>query len=100
MGTRNNLLKKLARKLMGFIPNICHCVSQSTSRHEQHGRSQDAEFHKTCRIITSCLKPTNVIETKMISGIGPPKITLYYLAAKWDDLSRTRFKTPTYGRKI
>ena len=43
-----------------------------------HAYKLDSELNSACRAITGCLKPTNVEELYLLSGIAPPSIRCMY----------------------
>ena len=44
-----------------------------------HAYKLDAELNSACRAITGCLKPTNVEELYLLSGIAPPSTDEMYV---------------------
>ena len=85
VATRNNLHKKLSRSKWGTnactIRTTALAISYSVAEHavtvwvrSAHVYKLDSEFNSVCRAISGCLKPTNVEELYLLSGIAPPSI--------------------------
>ena len=39
-----------------------------------HAKNLDSELNQACRSVTGCLKPTNVEDLYLLSGLAPPAI--------------------------
>ena len=85
VATRNNLLRKLSNYKWGTnastIITTALTLSYSVAEYatpvwarSAHAYKLDAELNSACRAITGCLKPTNVEELYLLSGIAPPSI--------------------------
>ena len=77
MPTRNNLLRKLSSSKWGTnastIRTTALALSYSVAEYARsaHAYKLDSELNGACRAITECLKPTNVEELYLLSGIAP-----------------------------
>ena len=85
VATLNNLLRKLSRSKWGTnestIRTTALALSYSVGEYaapawarSAHAYKLDSELNSICRAITGCLKPTNVEELYLLSGIAPPNI--------------------------
>ena len=85
VATRNNLLMKLATSNWGENPNTIRttalALSYSTAEYatpvwarSAHAKNLDPELNQAYRSFTGCLKPTNVEDLYLLSGIAPPPI--------------------------
>ena len=85
VATRNNLLRKLSSSKWGTnastIRTIALALSYSVAEYtapvgarSAHAYKLDSELNSACRAITRCLKPTNVEELNLLSGIVPTSI--------------------------
>ena len=83
--TRNNLLTKLVTSKWGTNPRTMRttalALSYSTAEYittvwasSVYARNLDPELNHACRSVTGCLKPTNVEDLYLLSGIAPPAI--------------------------
>ena len=81
--TRNNLLRKLSSSKWGTHASIIITTALLLFRgwvrcpvwaRLAHAYKLDSELNIACRAITGCLKPTNVEELYLLSGIAPPSI--------------------------
>ena len=83
VATHNNLLTKLANSKWGAIPitirTTALALSYSTAEYaapvwarSAHAKNLDPELNQACRSVTGCLKPTNVEDLYLLSGIAPP----------------------------
>ena len=83
VATRNNLLTKLATSKWGANPSTIRttalALSYSTAEYaasvwtrSAHAKNLDPELNQACRSVTGCLKPTNVEDLYLLSGIAPP----------------------------
>ena len=80
---RNNLLKKLANSKWGTnartIRTTALALCYSTAEYaapvwarSSHANKLNPVLNQACRLITGCLKPTNVEDLYLIAGIAPP----------------------------
>lgn len=85
VNTRNGILRKLTNVRWGANPNVlrssalalCYSVAEYASpvwERSAHVRRLDPVLNDTCRLITGCLKPTNLDQLYMLAGIAPPQI--------------------------
>ena len=85
VATRNNLLKKLANSRWGTnartIRTTALALCYSTAEYATpvwerlaYAHLLNPELNQACRAITGCLKPTNVENLYLLTGIAPPKI--------------------------
>ena len=85
VATRNNLLRKLSSSKRGTNASTLRTTSLALSysvaeyavpvwARSPHAYKLDSELNSACRAITGCLKPTNVEEVYLLSGIAPPSI--------------------------
>ena len=83
--TRNNLLGKLSSSKWGTYASTIRTTALALGytvaeyaapvwAKSAHAYKLDSEINSACRAITGCLKPTNVEELYLLSGIGPPSI--------------------------
>ena len=81
----NNLLTKLATSEWGANPSTNRttalALSYSTAEYaapawvrSAHAKNLDPELNQACRSVTGCLKPTNVEDLYLLSGMAPPTI--------------------------
>ena len=82
VATRNNFLRKLSSSKWGTnastIITTALALSYSVAEYaapvwarSAHAYKQDSELNSACRAITGCLKPTNVEELYLLSGMAP-----------------------------
>ena len=82
---RNNLLWKLADAKWGTSAStirttalaLCFSVAEYAAHvwaRSHHAPVLVSEFNTACRVITGCLKPTNVEDLYLLAGIAPPEI--------------------------
>ena len=82
VATRNNLLTKLATSKGGVnqstIRTTALALSYSTAEYaapvwarSAHAKNLDPELNQAWRSVTGCLKPTNVEDLYLLSGIAP-----------------------------
>ena len=82
VATRNNLLTKLVTSKWGANPSTIRttalALSYSTAEYavpvwasSAHSRNLDPKLNQACRSVTGCLKPTNVEDLYLLSGIAP-----------------------------
>ena len=85
VATRTNLLRKLSSSKWGTNASTIRTTSLALSysvaeyaapvwARSAHAYKLDSELNSACRAITRCLKPTNVEELFLLSGIAPPSI--------------------------
>ena len=85
VATPNNLLRKLSSSKWGTNANTIRTTALTlsysvaeyaapVSARSAHAYKLDSELNSACRAITGCLKPTNVEELYLLSGIVPPSI--------------------------
>ena len=85
VATRNKLLKKLANSRWGrnarTIRTTALALCYSTTEYaapvwerSAHEHLLNPELNQACRAITGCLKPTNVENLYLLTGIAPPEI--------------------------
>ena len=85
VATHNKLLTKLATSKWGANPSTIRttalALSYSTAENavpvwarSAHAKNLDPELNQACQSVTGCLKPTNVEDLYLRSGIGPPTI--------------------------
>ena len=81
----NNLLTKLTTPKWGANPNTIRmtvlALSYSTAEYaapvweiSPHAKNLDPGLNQACRSVTGYLKPTNVEDLYLLSGIAPPAI--------------------------
>ena len=85
VNARNNIIRKLATSKWGCKASTlrpsclalcysaaeyaCHVWARST-----HAPKMNRALHDCCRIISGCLKPTNLDSVHLLAGIAPPHI--------------------------
>ena len=85
VATRNNLLTKLATSKWGANPSTIRTTALALGYYtaeyaapdwarSAHAKNLDPELNQAFQSITGCLKPTNVEDLYMLSGISPPTI--------------------------
>ena len=76
VATRNNILKKLSNSKWGCNTSTIRTTALSLyySAAEYACSKLDPELNDVCRLITGCLRPTNVEELYLLAGIAPPDI--------------------------
>ena len=85
VASRNNLLTKLVTSKWGANPSTIRttalALSYSTVKYtapvwarSAHAKNLDPELNQACQSVTGCLKPTNVEDFYLLSGIAPPAI--------------------------
>ena len=81
VATRNNLLRKLSTSKWGTNAStirttalaLCYSVAEYAApvwTRSAHAYKLDSELNSACRAITGCLKPTNLEELCLLSGIA------------------------------
>ena len=88
MNARNNIIRKLANSKWGAShrhSDSCSCLALCYSAAEYacpvwarstHTRKLNPAVHDCCRIISGCLKPTNLDSVHLLAGIAPPHIRM------------------------
>ena len=82
---RNNLLRKLSGYEWGACPHtlrttalaLCYSAAEYASPvwfNSKHAAYVDKARNETCRLVTGCLKPTNVDKVRVLAGIAPPSV--------------------------
>ena len=85
VNSRNSIIRKLANSKWGAHPSTLRTSSLALVfsvaeyacpvwGHSKHAKKLDPALNETCRIITGCLKPTNVNSLYLLAGIAPPDI--------------------------
>ena len=85
VSTRNNILRKLTTSKWGATPYVLRTSALALSysaadyacpvwEHSAHAKRLDPVLNESCRLITGCLKPTNVDNLHLLSGVAPPEI--------------------------
>ncbi|XP_030847026.1 uncharacterized protein LOC115926449 [Strongylocentrotus purpuratus] len=85
VGTRNNLLRKLANSSWGANSStlrstalaLCYSAAEYACpvwERSSHTKKVDAALNDSCRCITGCLKPTNVDSLHSLAGIAPSDV--------------------------
>ena len=85
IGTRNNLIKKLATSKWGADPGtlrssvlaLCYSTAEYCApvwSRSAHAKRIDPLLNEACRIITGTLKPTPTSALHRLAGIAPPHI--------------------------
>ena len=85
VATRNNLLTKRATSKWGANPNTIRTTALPSSysmveyaapvwARSAYDKTLDPELNQACRSVTGCLKPTNVEDLYLLSGIALPAI--------------------------
>ena len=85
VATRNNLLRKLSNSKWGANAStirttalaLCYSVAEYPApvwARSSHAQKQNPELNNVCRVVTGCLKLTNVEDLYLLAGIAPPNI--------------------------
>ena len=85
VNARNNIIRKLANSKWGCKASTlrpsCLALCYSAAEYacpvwisSTHARKLNPALHVCCRIITGCLKPTNLDSVHLLAGIAPPHI--------------------------
>ena len=97
VNARNNIIRKLANSKWGckastLRPN-CLALSYSAAEYacpvwarSTHACKLNPALHHCCRIISGCLKPTNLDNVHLLAGIAPPHIsflTSFLTSSHW-----------------
>ena len=83
--TRNNIIRKLANSKWGCkaatLRPSCLALCYSAAEYacpvwarSTHAHKLNPALHDCCRIISGCLKPTNLDSVHILAGIAPPHI--------------------------
>ena len=84
---RNNIIRKLANYKLGCKASTlrpsCLALCYSAAAYacavwtrSTHARKLNPALHDCCRIISGCLKPTNLDSVNLLAGIAPPHIRM------------------------
>ena len=84
-GTRNNIIRKLRNSKWGATPTtlrssalaLCYSAAEYACpvwERSTHAKKLNATLNETCRMITGCLKPTNINSLPILAGIAPSDI--------------------------
>ena len=79
VNARNNIIRKLANSKWGCNAStlrpscLALCYSAVWAR-STHAHKLNPALHDCCRIISGCLKPTNLDSVHLLAGIAPPHI--------------------------
>ena len=85
VATRNNLLRKLSNSKWGANAStirttalaLCYSVAEYAApvwARSYYAQKLNPELNNACRAVTVCLKPTNVEDMYLLTGIAPPDI--------------------------
>ena len=85
VNARNNIIRKLANSMWGCKAStlrpsclaLCYSAAEYTCLiwvRSMHARNLNPALHDCCRIISGCLKPTNLDRIHLLAGIAPPHI--------------------------
>ena len=85
VSTRNNTLRKLLTSKWGATPHVLRTSALAPSysaaeyacpvwERSAHAKRLDPVLNESCRLITGCLKPTNVNNLHLLAGVAPPEI--------------------------
>ena len=81
VGTPNNLLRKRANSKWGTIRTtalvLCHSVAKYVATvwlGSKLTHLLNLELNQACRAIAGCMKPTNLEDMYLLTGIAPPDI--------------------------
>ena len=109
VATRNNQMTKLATTKWGANPSTIRttalALSYSTAEYaapvwerSAHAKNLDSEPNQACQSVTGCLKPTNVEDLYLLSGIAPPTIRIYVCARVKRQKQSTRETHSLFGQ--
>ena len=109
VATRNNLLTKLVTSKWGANPSTIRttalALSYSSAEYavpvwasSAHARNLDPKLNQACRSVTGCLKPTNVEDLYLLSGIAPPAIRRDVCARMERQKQTTRLTHSLFGQ--
>ena len=85
VNARNNIIRKLANSKWGCkattLRPSCLALCYSAAGYacpvwarSTHAHKLNPALHDCCRIISGCLKPTNLDSAHLLAGIAPPRI--------------------------
>ena len=85
VGARNNIIRKLRNSKWGATPTtlrssalaLCYSAAEYACpvwERSTHAKKLNATLNETCRMITGCLKPTNINSLPILAGIAPSDI--------------------------
>ena len=109
VAARNNLLRKLANlkwcrstsTIRTTALSLCYSVAEyaaSVWARSHHAHVLDLELNTACRVITGCLKPTNVEDMYLLAGIAPPDIRRD-VCARVEKIQESNEAHSLYGQK-
>ena len=109
VATRNNLLRKLLDSKWGAnagtIRTTALALNYSVAEYaapvwarSHHGQKLNTELNRACRVVTGCLKPTNVEDLYLLDGIAPPDIQRYVCARMEKTKQETNEADSLYGQ--
>ena len=104
----NNIIRKLANSKWGCkattLRPSCLALCYSAAEYacpvwarSTHAHKVNPALHDCCRIISGCLKPTNLDSVHILAGIAPPH-TRSLLPAAWN--AHDKRQTPDTNRSI
>ena len=104
VNTRNNIIRKLANSKWGCKASTlrpsCLALCYSAAEYAcplwagyEHAHKLNPALHDCCRIISGCLKPTNLDSVHLLAGIAPPH-TRRTVACSMEGTRQTRRQTP------
>ena len=85
VGTRNSIIRKLRNSKWGATPTtlrssalaLCYSAAEYACpvwERSTQAKKLNATLNETCRMITGCLKPTNINSLPILAGIAPSDI--------------------------
>ena len=85
VSTRDNILRKLTTSTWEATPFVLRTSSLALSyspaeyacsgwERSAHAKRFDPVLNESCRLITGCLKPTDVDNLHLLAGVAPPEI--------------------------
>ena len=85
VSTRNNIMKKLTNSEWGASPQtlrmtalaMCYSTAEYACpvwERSCHSKKLNPALNHSCRLITGCLKPTNIHKLYLLAGIAPPDV--------------------------
>ena len=81
VNARNNIIRKLANSKATTLRPSCLALCYSAAEYacpvwarSTHAHKLNPALHDCCRIISGCLKPTNLDSVHLLAGIAPPHI--------------------------
>ena len=109
--SRNSIIRKLANSKWGAHPStirtsglaLVYSVAGYACPvwgHSKHAGKLDPVLNETCRIITGCLKPTNVNSLYTLAGIAPPDIRRLVATMKEKKRQETDQRHPLHNKRV